>query len=118
VQVFRQMNPTNISNSRAARNDGLTREHLAPPPRGRTRVEVSSARVSRSASTHAHAPLCPVAVFIARAEARAILWQCGEFDLHEGVDVLQADAEASGLVTDLGQYAVQEIIAKAFGAVR
>jgi hypothetical protein len=32
--------------------------------------------------------------------------------------VLQADAEASGLVTDLGQNAVQEIIAKAFGAVR
>jgi hypothetical protein len=60
----------------------------------------------------------PVEVFVARAEARALLWQAGEFDLHEAVDELQADAERDGLVTLLGQDAVQEIISKAFGAVR
>ena len=57
-------------------------------------------------------------IFIARAEARALLWQSGEFDLPEAVDVLQTAAERDGLVTLLGQDAVQEIISKAFGAVR
>ena len=59
-----------------------------------------------------------LAVFTARAEARALLWQAGEFDLPEAVDVLQTAAERDGLVTLLGQDAVQEIISKAFGAVR
>jgi hypothetical protein len=40
------------------------------------------------------------------------------FDLHEAVDTLQADAEASGLVEQIGQDAVQTIMAKAFAAVR
>ncbi len=40
----------------------------------------------------------PLEVFIARAEARALLWQAGEFDLHEAVDELQAAAERDGLV--------------------
>jgi hypothetical protein len=57
-------------------------------------------------------------VWIARAEARALLWQAGEFDLHQAVDELQAAAERDGLVTLLGQDAVQEIISKAFGVVR
>jgi hypothetical protein len=57
-------------------------------------------------------------MFIARAEARAVLWQAGEFELQEAVDVLQAAAEASGLVDEQGQDAVQAIIAKAFGAVQ
>jgi hypothetical protein len=53
-------------------------------------------------------------VFIARAEARALLWHCGEFDLHEAVDKLQADAERDGLITLLGQDAVQQIMTEAF----
>jgi hypothetical protein len=57
-------------------------------------------------------------VFIARAEARALLWQAGEFDLHHAVDELQAAAERDGPVTLLGQDAVQEILSKAFGVVR
>ena len=57
-------------------------------------------------------------VFIVRAEARALLWQADEFDLHQAVDELQAAAERDGLVTLLGQDAVQKIISKAFGVVR
>ena len=57
-------------------------------------------------------------VFVARAEARAILWQCAEFDLHEAVDVLWDAAEHNGLVDQVGQDRVQKIISKAFGAVR
>ena len=59
-----------------------------------------------------------LAVFIARAEARALLWQAGEFDLHEAVDELQAAAVRDGLVAELGQDAVVEIIAQAFAPVR
>jgi hypothetical protein len=51
-------------------------------------------------------------------EARAYLWAACEFDLHEAVDVLQADAVASGLVAEIGQDAVQAIMAEAFGRVR
>ena len=60
----------------------------------------------------------PLKVFIVRAEARALLWQAGEFDLHHAVDELHAAAERDGLVTLLGQDAVQKIISKAFGVVR
>jgi hypothetical protein len=71
-----------------------------------------------TAAARANAPrLDAVAVFIARAEARALLWQAGEFELHKAVDELQAAAERDGLVAELGQDAVQAIIAKAFGAV-
>jgi hypothetical protein len=57
-------------------------------------------------------------VFIARAEARAMLWAACEFDLHEAVDKLQADAERNGLVAKLGQDALQQIITEAFRKVR
>jgi len=60
----------------------------------------------------------PLTVFKGRAQARAILWQCGEVDLHKAVDELQAAAEASGLIAEVGQDAVQAIIAMAFGPVR
>jgi hypothetical protein len=60
----------------------------------------------------------PLAVFRARAEARALLWQASEFDLHEAIDKLQADAVRDGLVEQLGQDEVQAIMAKAFAAVR
>ena len=46
---------------------------------------------------------------------------CGsvcEFDLHEAVDVLQADAERAGLIDQLGQDRVQQIIADAFHSFR
>jgi hypothetical protein len=60
----------------------------------------------------------PLAVFTARAEARALLWRCLEFNLHEAVDVLQHAAVRDGVIATLGQDAVQEIISKAFGVVR
>jgi hypothetical protein len=59
----------------------------------------------------------PVDVFFARAEARAILCAEGLLELHEAIDVLQADAEASGLLTKLGQDQVQAIIARSFAKV-
>jgi hypothetical protein len=57
-------------------------------------------------------------IFVARCEARALLWQVGEYDLHEAVDVLQADADASGLVLAIGDDGVQRILGCAFAAVR
>jgi hypothetical protein len=55
-----------------------------------------------------------LAVFIARASARATLWQCGELTLHDAVDDLQAAAVRDGLVDHIGQDEVQRIIADAF----
>jgi hypothetical protein len=57
-------------------------------------------------------------VFIARTEARALLWHCLEFNLHEAVDVLQHAAERDGLVTLLGQDRVQQILRDAFHQFR
>ena len=74
--------------------------------------------------TAAAARVIPVArpsaleVFIAGVEARALLWQAGEFDLHQAVDELQAAAERDGLVTLLGQDEVQRLMAEAFRKVR
>jgi hypothetical protein len=62
--------------------------------------------------------LDPVLVFKARTEARALLWQAGEFDLHEAVDKLQADDVRDGLVDAIGQDQVQRILSDAFAAVR
>jgi hypothetical protein len=56
--------------------------------------------------------------FVARAEARALLWKCLEFDLHEAVDVLQHDAERDGLIETIGQDHVQRILQRAFHRVR
>jgi hypothetical protein len=62
--------------------------------------------------------LSALAVFVARAQARATLWrQASEFDLHHAVDVLQADGERDGLVDQIGQDEVQRIIAEAFAKV-
>jgi hypothetical protein len=57
-------------------------------------------------------------VFVARAEARALLWQANEFDLHDAVDELWAAAVRDGLIDELGPDAVQEIMSEAFGAMR
>jgi hypothetical protein len=56
--------------------------------------------------------------FRERAWARAYLWAAGDLDLHEAVDPLQFDAEASGLVARAGQDAVQRILADAFRSFR
>ena len=56
----------------------------------------------------------PLLAFVARAEARAMLFAAGELDLHGAVDGLQSAAERDGLVDHIGQHAVQEIVAAAF----
>jgi hypothetical protein len=58
----------------------------------------------------------PLRVFTARAEAHALLWRVGDLDLHQAVDKLQADAVRDGLVDEIGQDAVQQILATAFEA--
>jgi hypothetical protein len=60
----------------------------------------------------------PREVFALRAWARARLYFAGEITLHDGVDVLQDDAEASALVDAIGMDSVQQIIAEAFGSGR
>ena len=60
----------------------------------------------------------PFTVFIARCEARALLVRAGELDLQSAVDGLQEAAVAYGLVNELGQGAVQEILSREFGGVR
>jgi hypothetical protein len=57
----------------------------------------------------------PVAVFIARAEARALLYcACEIDDIPTAVDPLQEAAVESGLVDQLGQDEVQAILSRAF----
>jgi hypothetical protein len=75
------------------------------------------AHSSNPTKKHAARPSA-LAVFTARCEARAKLWQAGELDLHDAVDALQAAAVRDGLVTELGQQEVQRLMSAAFGAVR
>jgi hypothetical protein len=60
----------------------------------------------------------PLEIFRARAWARALLVEAGELDLLDAVDVLQANAEAGGLVAAIGQDAVHAIMTLSFAAVR
>lgn len=60
----------------------------------------------------------PLAVFRLRAWARGYLWTVFELDLHEAVDVLQAEAECNGLVSRIGADGVQAILADAFHEFR
>jgi hypothetical protein len=60
----------------------------------------------------------PLAVLIARAEARAILWQACTFDLHTAIDVLWHAAERDGLVAALGADRVQQLLGDSFSEVR
>jgi hypothetical protein len=60
----------------------------------------------------------PVAVFIARAEARAVLWAAGEMTLHDAIDELWAAAVRDGLVAKHGTDHVQRILADAFAPIR
>lgn len=61
-----------------------------------------------------HTPLTAVDVFIARCEARAILYRVGEIELQEAVDELQAAAVRTGLVDAIGQNLIQLIMTVAF----
>ena len=56
-----------------------------------------------------------IEAFTIRAEARASLVAAGEMSLHEAVDGLQEAAVDTGLVDQLGQDAVQEVMSEAFG---
>jgi hypothetical protein len=47
-----------------------------------------------------------------------MLWQAGEFSLHEAVDKLQVDAVRDGLLEAIGQDAVERILADAFHRFR
>jgi hypothetical protein len=51
-------------------------------------------------------------VFWARCEARAHLYAVGELELHDAVNVLQEHAVRHGLVAEIGEDAVQAIIAE------
>ena len=55
-----------------------------------------------------------IEVFCSRCEARAFLVAAGELDLIQAVDELQAAAIEDGLVAEIGQDAVQAIMANAF----
>jgi hypothetical protein len=59
----------------------------------------------------------PLTVFAARAEAMARAWKSGEILLCDAADAVQQAAEAYGLVIELGQDAVQALMAGAFAAV-
>jgi hypothetical protein len=63
---------------------------------------------------HTQIRLDPLLAFELRAWARAELYAACVYDLHEAVDVLQADAVSTGLIDQLGQDRVQHIIADAF----
>lgn len=58
--------------------------------------------------------LDPQQKFIARCEARALLWQLGEFTLHEAVDEL----ERVRLDLKINADVAQALIAAAFAAVQ
>lgn len=61
----------------------------------------------------------PLLVLQARAETRAHLWStCDILDLLDAADPLQHYAVESGLVAEIGQDAVQQIIGNAFARVR
>lgn len=60
----------------------------------------------------------PVEAFRARCKLAALRWAAGYRTLADAVDSLQAEADAGGLVAEVGQDAVQAIMAAAFGAVR
>jgi hypothetical protein len=60
----------------------------------------------------------PIDVLELRAWARAYLYAIGELTLYQAVDVLQRDAQRNGLVDEIGQDGVQQILADAFRAHR
>ena len=65
-------------------------------------------------SNAAHVPIDLLEVFRERCEARAYLVEVGYLPLHQAVDELQASAVRDGLVDQIGQDAIQKIMAAAF----
>jgi hypothetical protein len=69
-----------------------------------------------------HPPIAVATLTIERFElrcwARAQLFQLGELELHEAVDLLQELAQEDGFVAAIGQDEIQRIMADAFAAVR
>jgi hypothetical protein len=59
--------------------------------------------------------IAPVLVLRARAEARSLLFRCGEFTLGEALDPLFGYAHKAGLVNMLGTEAIDNIVYDAFG---
>jgi hypothetical protein len=57
-------------------------------------------------------------IFRARCEACAYLVAQGEYDLHDAVDALQRHAFKHSLIAQIGQDAVQAIMAEAFRPAR
>jgi hypothetical protein len=60
----------------------------------------------------------PLDALIERAGARAYLWSIGEYELHEAVDQLEADARRDGLNRRIGIDGLQRILADAFEPYR
>jgi hypothetical protein len=84
--------------------------------RSRLGTDRTHARVPRASS--APQQVSAVEVLKLRAEVRAFLWWHSQMELPEAVDGLQSFAESSGLVDQLGQTAVQAIIAAPFAWLR
>ncbi len=63
------------------------------------------------------ASVSPLEIFELRCEARSYLCSASEMDLVEAVDGLQDAAVSSGLVVEIGQNRVQEIIAREFRGI-
>jgi hypothetical protein len=62
-------------------------------------------------------PIALIDIFHERCEARAILVEACVFNLQTAVDGLQQAAQTYGLVDDIGQGAVQKMMAEAFAKV-
>jgi hypothetical protein len=56
--------------------------------------------------------------FAARAEQCAFLWSIRFYDLTEAADILQGEAERTGLINAIGRDAVQAIMSNAFRPYR
>ena len=72
----------------------------------------------RQTSTEEVNCIQPADLFRARCEARALLYTAGELPYTRPSTDLQAAAIASGLVTEIGQDAVQALMAEAFKKAR
>jgi hypothetical protein len=98
------------ANAAVGYNETRVHDHLLAAMRvGRVRAE--TVPVAERIATRASKLEC----FVIRCWARAYLHAAGELSLHEAVDVLQEQAEASGLVHILGQDTVQAFMAREFG---
>ena len=86
-------------------------------PRTSRRMDLADTARALDFGSFASAAPGSLEVFVARAEARALLHAAGELTLHEAVDELQATAERDGLVAEMGQDEVQQMMAEAFAAV-